>query len=160
MWKDMIGHPKFIVSDTGEIANKSTGKIYAKTINHEGYYQICLCESGRKFVVKCHREVAKAFIPAVKGKNIVNHIDGNKLNNSVKNLEWCTISENALHAVYVTKSMAPPVPKRKRVLCLETGIVYESLKDAVRRGGAEESCLRRCCKKIINTHHGYHWEFV
>ena len=46
-----------------------------------------------------HRLVADAFLPVVVGKDVINHIDGNKMNNSVMNLEWCTQSENVQHAI-------------------------------------------------------------
>ena len=62
-----------------------------------GYCQVDL---GKK-TVKVHRLVALAFIPTIEGKTQVNHIDGNKQNNHVSNLEWCDNAENQTHA-YVT----------------------------------------------------------
>jgi hypothetical protein len=64
-----------------------------------GYKQI---KFGTNYVVKSllvHRLVAETFIPLVDGKDFVNHIDGNKLNNNINNLEWCTAKENAIHSV-------------------------------------------------------------
>lgn len=47
---------------------------------------------------RVHRLVAEAFIPRIKGKEIINHINGNKSNFAISNLEWCTIEENNIHA--------------------------------------------------------------
>lgn len=64
------------------------------TVNNRGYYSVVIRRKTRMI----HRLVALAFIPNVHGKPFVNHIDGNKLNNCVENLEWCTAAENNQHA--------------------------------------------------------------
>lgn len=63
-------------------------------INNRGYKAVCL----RKTTYMVHRLVAQAFIDNPDNKPVVNHIDGNKLNNDVCNLEWCTVAENNAHA--------------------------------------------------------------
>ena len=70
-------------------------------INPNGYCDITISLGSRSNLVnaKIHRLVAEAFLPRVQGKKFVNHKDGNKLNNRADNLEWCTSSENAAHAV-------------------------------------------------------------
>lgn len=64
------------------------------TLNNRGYYSVGI----RRKTHMVHRLVAQAFIPNPEKKPFVNHIDGNKLNNHVSNLEWCTVRENNLHA--------------------------------------------------------------
>lgn len=64
-----------------------------------GYRLVILQKSPIKKAIKVHRLVALAFLPRVPGKDIVNHIDGNKQNNHSENLEWCTLSENTQHSL-------------------------------------------------------------
>lgn len=64
------------------------------TLNNRGYYSVGI----KRKTHMVHRLVAKAFIPNPDNKAFVNHIDGNKLNNRMDNLEWCTVQENNLHA--------------------------------------------------------------
>lgn len=66
--------------------------------NGRGYANITLIKNGNKFKTVIHRLVAKAFIPNPENKPEVNHINGNKRDNRLDNLEWCTSSENRKHA--------------------------------------------------------------
>lgn len=63
-------------------------------LNNRGYYAVGI----RRKTHMVHRLVAQVFIPNLENKPFVNHIDGNKLNNQMSNLEWCTARENNLHA--------------------------------------------------------------
>lgn len=90
----------YTVSEAGVIRNKQ-GKEIARQVARNGYERVELWENGKgkKFLV--HRLVAAAFVPNPEGKPDVNHIDGEKLNNSAANLEWVTQRENQLHAYSV-----------------------------------------------------------
>ena len=74
------------------------GRILKQRINPGGYYYIGLGKNGIKATFAIHQLVAQAFIPNPNNKRTVNHIDGNKLSNSLANLEWATYSENLKHA--------------------------------------------------------------
>ena len=92
------GFPDYTISKNGEI-RKVTGKrapqIMKPKIRYDGYYQIGLRdENGKKHWISVHRLVAITYIPNPSNLPQVNHIDENKLNNHVSNLEWCTVFYN------------------------------------------------------------------
>ncbi|NJR45964.1 MAG: hypothetical protein HC775_09305 [Hyellaceae cyanobacterium CSU_1_1] len=74
------------------------GRILKPRINPGGYYHVGLGKNGTRATFAIHQLVARAFIPNPNNKKTVNHINGNKLSNSVSNLEWSTYSENLEHA--------------------------------------------------------------
>lgn len=109
IFKDIKGFEgKYQISNLGRV--KSLNYIYPgnvgflSPINHHGGYQVVhLSDNGKVYNKTIHTLVAKAFIPQPKGKPIVNHIDGNKHNNEVSNLEWVTYKENTQHAILIGK---------------------------------------------------------
>lgn len=76
-----------------------SGKILKTSLDSNGYPKISLSKNGAKKDATVHRLVAETYLPRVDGKTCVNHIDGNKANNRLDNLEWCTYSENIKHAL-------------------------------------------------------------
>ena len=102
-WKYVEGYEYlYQVSNTGfvkSIARYGTkGKIMIPLDNGKGYLRIKLSKNNFAKRVMLHRIIAKAFIPNPENKPYINHIDGNKKNNSIENLEWCTQKENVSHA--------------------------------------------------------------
>tara|TARA_R110000737_G_C14376353_1_gene449735 strand:+ start:168 stop:692 length:525 start_codon:yes stop_codon:yes gene_type:complete len=82
-------------------------KIRSSTFNGRGYLQLGLTKNGKCKTCKVHRLVSETFIPNIEGKKEVNHLDGNKANNILSNLEWCTPSENVQHAYDTGLKVAP-----------------------------------------------------
>jgi hypothetical protein len=101
------GIGEYYISNTGELKNLST-HFNAKTVcNHHiagGYKRFGLSAGGKKIGLLAHRLVAKAFIKNPLKKPQVNHKNGNRLDNRVENLEWCTKSENEIHKQRVLKT--------------------------------------------------------
>ena len=99
IYRDIKGFSKYEINEYGSIRNKSTHKELKSRINRNGYYQIKLYDDNMyQATVNVHRLVAITFCNGYKEGLVVNHIDGNKLNNHYSNLEWVTISENTKHA--------------------------------------------------------------
>jgi hypothetical protein len=102
-WEDL-----YEVSNLGRV--RRFGRPALKTQNDRAGYQVVdLVDNGRRKNAKVHRLVALAFIPPVPDHNEVNHIDGDKANNVVSNLEWSNRSKNLKHAANVLKTMHQPV---------------------------------------------------
>lgn len=101
VWKPVIGWPGYEVSDLGRVRSfvKNKRGIILKQANASGRYKcVTLCRDGVKRTKLVHRLVAKAFVSNKYEKPEVNHIDGDRFNNNANNLEWCTSSENQIHA--------------------------------------------------------------
>ncbi len=86
------------VSEIGEIFNKD-GKRINQRENDKGYPCVSLWINGKSVYRRVHRIVAEVFIPNPDNKPQVNHLDMNRSNPNVNNLEWCTASENVIHSV-------------------------------------------------------------
>jgi hypothetical protein len=119
-WRDIVGYEGlYQISNLGRVKAlerevKNSGALgQQKTItkhelikkqsfNHQGYCQVSLMKDGKRKTCRVHRIVAEHFIvPTSAAAGEVNHIDGNKANNRVSNLEWVTPSENVQHAVSI-----------------------------------------------------------
>lgn len=93
----------YLISDNGEVISIKNNyyRILRKRINMRGYYYVNLCNNGKYKSVSIHRIVGKYFVNNPNNYNVLNHIDGNKLNNNFNNLEWCTTSHNTKEAVRI-----------------------------------------------------------
>lgn len=109
-WKVAPSAPTLIISDTGRVVRMaSSRKVRSQWVTFPekelsqrgigaGYLAVSIKECGRQRTLYVHRLVAEAFLGQLNDSNEVNHIDGNKQNNTVKNLEWTTHSANLQHA--------------------------------------------------------------
>ena len=146
-------------------------------IDHTGYEIVTLCNTSKKnprCKLRVHRLVAQAFIPIVRNKSEVNHIDGNKLNNSIDNLEWCTQQENMTHRYEILKQKKPTpwigkkgkeVPSSKKVIQFDMQgnqiAEYESASEATEKiiGKRIGSLISMVCRGERKTAYGYIWKY-
>ena len=91
-------YTNYYITEDGKLFNKTK---QLKTYKGERYEKVVLKIDGKSTMKYIHRLVAEAFIPNPHNKATVNHIDGNKMNNCVSNLEWATQSENNYHSYQI-----------------------------------------------------------
>ena len=91
-------HERYEISQNGVIRNKINKKIKSQYICSSGYYMVSFSYNNKTKPQRVHRLLAMTFIPNKDNLPFINHKDGNKLNNSIENLEWCTHSFNMKHA--------------------------------------------------------------
>ena len=131
--------PGYKVDNLGNVYNKDHKKLHQQ-INRSGYCMVKLCRNGYEKLCSVHRLVADAFFDGDHDGLEVNHIDGNKQNNRLSNLEWCDRSYNLKHSYehnlrksHLTHedrkkgARISGLKKSKPVRVIETGIIYPSV---------------------------------
>lgn len=92
MWIKIKGKDNYSVNEMGKVRNDKSGRILKTFVKPDGYEVV---QMGKRCSPQyIHRVILEAFIPNAENKPCVNHIDGNRSNNTLANLEWCTYSEN------------------------------------------------------------------
>lgn len=117
-----------------------------------GKHYKTVCLKGKTFYI--HRLVAEHFIPNTNNFTDVNHKDGNKLNNSVNNLEWCTHEQNMKHAKENNL-----FGQQKKIICIETGEIFDSITKASEQKRISRTAINNCLKKISNTSGKLNWKY-
>lgn len=109
-----IGFDRYAVTPDGRVYTLNDCK-FMKLANDNGYLRVNLCKDGKKYRWAVHRLVALAYIPNPESKRTVNHIDGNKTNNHVSNLEWATYKEQTAHAIATGLKVIPEITETRQV---------------------------------------------
>lgn len=163
-WKE---HPYLInvyVSESGEVGRYFRDKVEVLEqyeIN-SGYLAVCVNDKYNRERLGCksdtpillvHRLVAETFIANPEQKPHVNHIDGNKFNNYIWNLEWCTRSENMRHASRYGLIRTEPVE------IVETGERFDSIIECAKAISGTSSGIHDCKTGRQKSHRGYHFRF-
>lgn len=178
IWKDIPSYEGYYqVSNLGNFKSlprvvkyKTNGcrnypsKCLLTEITKDNYQRITLMKEGVKTRYQAHRLVALAFIPNPDNKPFINYIDGNKSNNIVSNLEWCTASENIIHADNTgLRNMSNHNPSNSRkIKCIETREVFLSCLRAVKWLGKTSNSIFSLVRGTNKNGKafGYHWKFI
>ena len=170
IWKDIPNYKGYQVSNLGRVKSLpkktnnqfSNKEIILKPIRQKtGYYNVNI--SGKIFGI--HRLVALTFIDNLNNLPQVNHKDGNKSNNCVDNLEWCTASQNIKHAYKIGLKKATNNHLKKKInqYDLNNNFIkeWESTKEIEKILKISHSAISMCCKKKkhYNTAGGYIWRY-
>lgn len=159
-WVKVEGFENYEVSGNGYVRNAQTGEFLKPTLNTWGYPSVTLCSNGKRRNMTVHRLVAEAFIPNPYNLPEVNHLDENKTNNSVPNLEWTTKKENMN---YGTRTQRANAKKFKCVvqytLAGEVVKNWDSVKDA-EQAGFHHSAISACCHGQRKSHGGFAWRYA
>lgn len=91
---EIQNYEDYLIYDDGLVFSEKRNIFLKPRINRNGYEMVILYKNGKKKFFNIHRLVALHYLPKIEGKDIVDHIDGNKLNNNVNNLRWVTNQEN------------------------------------------------------------------
>ena len=155
-WRTIPSFPVYSASNLGRIRNDGTGRIMHVYMNPRGYLTLTLRRNNKQEVQRVHRLVAEAFLGGPHQDLDVNHIDGDKTNNCVENLEWCTRAENTRHAV---RTGLRKGPRRKEVRIVETGQEFESIRACAKYFNTDISCVRYALEHS-GVYRGYHLEYI
>lgn len=169
-WSKIRGYDNYSVSSEGNIRNDTTDKSKVCRFDKYGYPVVDLYSNGKRQTVRVHRLVANAFIPNFDNKSQVNHIDGNKSNNNVNNLEWVTASENMRHSFDMGLSkpsramLGKSNPNAGRhgipVRIIETGEEFSSITECAKAINGNDRHICDCLSNRQHTHRGFHFEYV
>ena len=162
-WKPIKGYEGlYEVSNLGRVKSiprngtKKVERILKQYFDRYGYLYVALSKTTKK-KHKVHRLVTQTFIPNPKNKPQVNHINGDKTDNRVENLEWCTGSENQSHSINngLRKTKKVIQYNKKGELIKE----WISPKEAKRVLNIDDSSIYKCCKGKRKTVNGYIWRY-
>ena len=157
LWREWPQDPRIKVSNKGNVISCKRGGWYPLKASHDhcGYQRVGV-HSGSTHMQLVHRLVADTWLDNPNHYRDVNHINGDKTDNRVENLEWVTHSENLRHAFRTGLLKVKGTPIR----IPETGEVFESQSECARRIGGDQGAIWRCLTGRQSTHRGYHFEYV
>lgn len=144
---EMFSLDKTTVRSNGRLDNRK-GKQLKPVINRYGYKQVTLSSKGERKTYLVHQLVARTFIPNPENKETVNHINGNKLDNHISNLEWATSKEQKDHAIrngLCIKNIEAleTANKNKSIKTLYKGKIYDSINQACQETGDHWRVIKR-----------------
>lgn len=174
IWRTAVvdGEPweNYQVSNLGRVMNlnyRGTGKAKLAKLykRKDGYLEVCLSKNKETKTCLVHRLVAETFLPNPENLPQVNHIDENKENNRVNNLEWKSPKDNCNHGTrnerIFEKTTNGKLSKRVLQFTLEGEFIREwpSTREC-ERNGYNHACVCDCCNGKLPHYKGFRWEYA
>ena len=177
-WRDVKGYEGlYKVSSFGKVLSVATNKIKKEDVCRNGYIRVSLWKNNQQKHVLLHRVVLGSFTKEHNKKEYVDHIDGNKTNNNLNNLRWCSMQENAMnpitrHRKSISKTghvVSEETRKKigtknkqasKKVKCVETDTIYINIAEAERKTKASRGQITRSLQDQNKTANGCHWRYA
>ena len=185
IWKDVVGYEGLyqvsnlgrvrgldrLVKHSGEHMRIQKGRILKGLVHSkDGYVYVGLYKKGKYKKIKVHRLVGLAFIENPQNKPMINHIDENKENNKLDNLEWCTAKENENHGTKRERMkkntdyslIASKYKKPVIQYDLEGNVIkeWDSIKQIKEENGYSSGNISNCCNGKLKKTYGYVWRFA
>lgn len=159
IYKTIEEFPNYEVSNMGNVRRKGRKMLKPLFTKNTGYYMVCLYnEFGNKRVL-IHRLVADAFLSNPNNYPVVNHINEDKTDNRVENLEWCTRSYNINYGTSINK-----IRKSKQKGCLQMDMEGNIIKEweciRVAQRTLKINNISKCCMGKMKTTGGYKWKYA
>ena len=145
VWRQIERYPNYDASSEGRIRNRKTGRILKTNTSETGYERLSLSKNSRQTTERVHRIIADTFI------------DGDKSNNRIDNLEFCTRQENIQHAFRTGLSHGS---RKKAVRIIETGEEFDSTNECAIAIGADRTQIKDCLHGKCKTYKGLHFEYI
>lgn len=168
IWKDVVGYEGYYqISNLGNVMRNK--KQLKKIVDKNGYVFVRLYKNGKQKHFSVHRLVAVAFIPNPQNLPEVNHIDANKENNFVNNLEWCTHTENMVHAKIMKLQKFNPLkgslnPNSKSVMQYDTDgnfiKIWDCMESAAKSLHGNRRNIYKACNHKQKSAYGYIWKYT
>ena len=171
IWKDIPNYEgKYQISNYGRVKslnyNKTKQRKLLKPDIRRDYLCVTLFKNNIRNRIQIHRLVAIVFIPNKLNLPCVNHIDGNKQNNHINNLEWCTHKENINHAIRTNlrNFNMGKNPNAKKINQYDKNgnfiKQWNCIKEITNQLGVSRDCIYECCIAKCKTAKGYIWKYA
>lgn len=164
IWKDIANFEGFYkISNTGKVKSLARNgtvnydKILSPGKNKDGYLRVVLNKNGNKRYVTVHRLVAETFLDNQNDYPQIDHIDGNKQNNNVHNLRFCSSKTNCNNINTLCKLCKRVIQIDKSNCVINT---FTSTREAEKITGIFHNSISRCCNLKQLTAGGYCWKYV
>lgn len=152
--RDVVGFEGlYAVTSCGRVWSYKTNKFLKNLNQSDGYLVVNLHKDGKHYTKRIHRLVCEAYVENPNNYTEVSHLDETRIHNWVSNLVWCSHSQNCNMPLYRKR-------RTKKVKCLMTGIIYNSMKEASKETNIDYDYVRRCCNRQNRQKENRIFEYV